>query len=208
MPGSSSAARYSGTPETAIDFDIRQIHEQGFDRFANAVFAGTLSASYWDTLLPQVMNTSSANSPYFRVFQAAQVKLHDKGFLSNSITIHDLILNKCDVHHIFPSNYLKGKGLPRSRYNQIANYALTQTEINIAISDKAPAVYFGQLVEQCRGGAKPYGGITDLSELQTNLAMNCIPASLLHDPNPDYETFLEARRKLMADRIKTYFNTL
>jgi hypothetical protein len=92
-----------------------------------------LSGAFWDALLPQQMNTSSINSPYFKVFQAAQVKMGDKGFLSKDITVNDLILNRSDVHHIFPKKYLKKAGMSKGRYNQIANYALTQSEINIAI---------------------------------------------------------------------------
>lgn len=205
---SALTGRYSGSPESTIDFDIRQMHEQGFDAFGPATFAGELSDAYWDALLPQEMNTSSAPSPYFRVFQAAQTKLGDKGFLSRDITVRDLILNKCDVHHLFPRNHLKGQGLNRGRYNQIANYALAQTEINIAIGDKAPAVYFKELAEQCNGGKKKYGGITDLGELKANLVDSCIPDSLLSETLPDYDSFLEQRRKLMAGKIKTYFQTL
>lgn len=200
--------RYSASPESAFDYDIRQMHEQGFDAYGPATFAGELSDAYWDALLPQEMNTSSSISPYFRVFQAAQVKLHDKGFLSRDITVRDLILNKCDVHHIYPRNYLKGQGLSKGRYNQIANYALAQTEINIAIGDKAPAIYFKKLVEQCRGGKKKYGGITDFEELKANLAETCIPESMLMENAPYYDSFLEERRKLMAVKIKTYFKTL
>src|SRR5690606_21157528 len=37
--------------------------------------------------------TSSASSPYFLVYQAAQVKLGDLGFLSRDITVRDLLLN-------------------------------------------------------------------------------------------------------------------
>lgn len=205
---SALTGRYSGSPESTIDFDIRQMHEQGFDAFGSATFAGELSDAYWDALLPQEMNTSSASSPYFRVFQAAQAKLGDKGFLSRDITVRDLILNKCDVHHLFPRNHLKGQGLNRGRYNQIANYALAQTEINIAIGDKAPAVYFKELAEQCNGGKKKYGGITDLGELKANLVDSCIPDSLLSETLPDYDSFLEQRRKLMAGKIKAYFQTL
>lgn len=205
---SALTGRYSGSPESTFDFDIRQIHEQGFAAFGPATFAGELSDAYWDALLPQEMNTSSSSSPYFRVFQAAQVKLGDKGFLSRDIRVLDLILNKCDVHHLFPRNHLKGQGLNRGRYNQIANYALAQSEINIAIGDKAPAFYFKELRDQCQGGKKKYGGITDLAELKANLTENCIPVSILSDEPHDYDAFLEERRKLMAGKIKTYFKTL
>jgi hypothetical protein len=205
---SALTGRYSGSPESTFDFDIRQMHEQGFEIFGPATFAGELSGAYWDALLPQEMNTSSSASPFFRVFQAAQVKLGDKGFLSRDITVRDLILNKCDVHHLYPQNHLKGQGLTRGRYNQIANYALAQSEINIAIGDKAPAVYFKELVEQCQGGRKKYGGITDLDELRANLSESCIPESMLSASTPDYNGFLEQRRNLMAAKIKVYFQTL
>lgn len=204
---SALTGRYSGSPESTFDYDIRQMHSQGFGVFGPATFAGELSDAYWDALLPQEMNTSSSTSPYFRVFQAAQIKLGDKGFLSRDITVRDLILNKCDVHHLFPRNHLKGQGMSKGRYNQIANYALAQSEINIAIDDKAPEVYFNQLVDQCQGGPKKYGGITDLDELKANLIMNCIPDAMLLG-GVDYDVFLAERRKLMAAKVKRYFNTL
>ncbi len=199
--------RYSGAPESTFDYDIRQMYEQGFDTYGTATFAGELSAAFWDTLLPQQLNTSTASSPYFRVFQAAQVKMNDRGFLSKDITVCDLILNKCDVHHVFPRNHLKRQGLTRARYNQIANYALTQSEINIAIGDKAPSVYFQELANQCNGGKKKYGGIVDLAALKDNLRMNCIPEAML-DQSVDYDAFLDLRRKLMAARMQAYFQML
>ncbi|MFN0084704.1 MAG: hypothetical protein ACKVX9_04890 [Blastocatellia bacterium] len=131
--------------------------------------------------------------------------MHDKGFLSRDITVRDLILNKCDVHHIFPKNHLKGQGLLPGHYNQIANYVITQSEINIAISDKPPEVYFKELAEQCNGGQRKYGGITDLEELRVNLRMNCIPEGALKGEIADYDSFLKQRRSLMAARIRDYF---
>lgn len=143
-----------------------------------------------------------------RVFKAAQVKLGDHGFLSKDIKVLDLILNQGDVHHLYPRNYLKKQGLNRGRYNQIANYAITQSEINIAIGDKAPVVYFEALCNQCDGGPKKYGAITDLDELKANLVENCIPLSMLSGSVLDYSDFLDERRRLMAAKVKTYFNSL
>ena len=65
----------------------------------------------------------------------------------------------------------------------------------IAIGDKAPAVYFKELVEQCQGGKKKYGGITDLGELKANLEESCVPESMFSLNAPDYDAFLEQRRK-------------
>ena len=140
--------------------------------------------------------------------KAAQGKLGGKGFLSRDISVNDLLLNRSDVHHVFPRNHLKQKGLAHGKYNQLANFVLAQSEINIAIGDKAPEIYFAELSNQCEGGPKKYGGITDRTEMYANLRMNCLPESLLDGVIPDYDIFLEQRRKLMALNIKAWFETL
>lgn len=201
-------SRYSGNSDSAFDFDIRQIEVRGLTQYANAVIDAEMTPSFWDSLLPQLMDTASAQSPYFKVFQAAQVKLKDLGFLSRDITAHDLLMNRTDVHHIYPRNYLKGQGLSKTRYNQIANFVLCQTEINIAISDRAPDRYFGEVAAQVRGGPRRYGGIDDEAALRDNLRQNCIPETMLDGDIPTYDDFLEQRRRLMARRIQSYFEKL
>lgn len=201
--------RYAGSPESTFDYDIRQIDSQGMEKYSEAVIGAELPESFWNTLLPQQMDTSAVFSPYFLVYQAAQVKLGDRGFLSRDITVRDLILNRSDVHHLYPKNFLKKKlGLHRSKYNQIANFVLAQSEINIAIGDKDPEIYFEELAMQVDGGKKKYGGITSETEMKANLRMNCLPEMLLHGKIPPYDHFLASRRKLMAQKIKTYFDTL
>jgi len=202
------SGRYAGSPETAFDVDIRQVEARGLVAYAQAVIGAELPESFWSTLLPQEMDTSASRSPYFLVYQAAQVKLADRGFLSRDITVRDLVLNRSDVHHVFPRNHLKKQGLPRGRYNQIANFVVAQNEINIAIGDKAPEVYFRELAEQCNGGRKKYGGITDQAEMRANLRTHSVPVSLLDGEIPGFDDFLELRRRLMAQKIKTYFEGL
>lgn len=200
--------RYSGNPEGPFDFDIKQIEVRGLSAYTEAVIENALPQTFWTNMLPQEMETSSSISPYFMVYQAAQVKLGDKGFLSRDITVQDLILNRSDAHHVFPRNHLKKQGLSRGRYNQIANFVLAQSEINIAIGDKAPEQYFATLAEQCAGGKKKYGGITEIEEMRANLRMSALPETLLDGVIPSYEDFLDQRRKLMAAKLKNYFAKL
>lgn len=200
--------RYSGSPETVFDVDIRQIEARGVLAYTDAVVENELPDSFWTGILPQVMDTSSARSPYFLAYQAAQVKLGDKGFLSRDITVRDLILNRGDVHHVYPQKHLKSEGLSRGRYNQIANFVIAQSEINIAIGAKAPEVYFHELAEQCAGGAVKYGGITDSDEMRANLLVHCVPASMLDGGSHSYNDFLEERRRLMASKMKQWFAAL
>lgn len=159
-------------------------------------------------MLPQLMDTSSSASPYFIAYRAAQAKLGDKGFLSRDITVRDLLLNRSDAHHVFPRNHLKKAGLQRGRYNQIANFVLAQSEINIAIGDDAPEIYFAKLRNQISGGPKLYGGITDKTEMLINMRENCIPEGLLDGTLKSYDDFLAERRFLMTEKIKTWFGGL
>lgn len=200
--------RYTGSPETAFDLDIRQVELRGLASYSETVLESELPASFWTGMLPQLMDSSSSISPLFLAYKAAQEKLGDKGFLSRDITVLDLLKNRSDVHHVYPRNYLKKQGLPRGRYNQIANFVLAQSEINIAIGDRPPEIYFAELAEQCAGGPKKYGGITDLDEMRANLRTSCVPESLVDGEIPTYDEFLEQRRTLMAQKIKTWFESL
>jgi hypothetical protein len=200
--------RYAGSPETAFDVDIRQVDAQGLEKYASLVIASELPDSFWTGMLPQLMDTSSSTSPYFLTYKAAQAKLGDRGFLSKDITVRDLLLNRNDAHHVYPKDHLKKNGLQRGRYNQIANFVIAQSEINISIGNKAPEVYFSELRDQVSGGVKKYGGITDKADLVENLAENCIPDSLLSGTCRSYDDFLSERRILMADKIRTWFASL
>jgi hypothetical protein len=200
--------RYSGSFETQFEQDARMFLEEDPLEYAEQVFTGVLSDAFWDVVLPQNLVSSSGNNQMFHLYKAAQVRLNDKGFFSSDISVKELIEVKSDVHHIFPRDFLKKHGLPQSQYNQIANYVIAQSEINIAISNKEPAVYFHEMQEQVHGGLKKYGNITNPDQLCENLRMNCIPEGVIQMGLDDYPNFLRERRKLMANKIRAYFEGL
>jgi len=200
-------SRYSGSPESQFNIDIRRVYERP-EEYINNVISAELSDTYWTIALPQSMDTSVASSPIFNVFLAAQVKMNDKGFLSKDITVKDLLELKGDIHHIYPKNYLKKQNYNRGMYNQIGNYVMAQSEINIAIGDKEPEKYFSELKKQCETQAAKYGAIIDIEQLKENLKDNCIPITLLYGTSVTYEDFLKERRFLMANKIRNYFELL
>ena len=118
------------------------------------------------------------------------------------------MLNHGDKHHVFPRKHLQGQGMSCGRYNQIANFVISQSEINIAIGGKVPEAYFAEIADQVNGGAKRYGGIVDREQLRENFAQNCLLANLLNGEVPHYDDFLAERRHLMALRIKEWFEML
>lgn len=140
--------RYSSSPESQFDYDIKQTDVRPFEDFLNDVENARLSDAFWNVELLQRLDTSIAGSPVFNVFLASQCKMNVRGFLSTDITVKDLIEQRGDVHHIFPRQYLKDNGLSRGQYNQVANYTYVQAEINIKIGKKAPVDYLGYVLRE------------------------------------------------------------
>lgn len=197
--------RYSGSPESLFDFDIKQISQRPFNEYLKEKEEGELSDAFWNASLPQSLDTSVASSPYFHVFLASQVKANDRGFFSKDVLVSDLISLRGDIHHLFPKDYLKKNGLDRSMYNQIANYVFMQSEINIKVGNKPPKEYFDLIKTQMIDNNKLVSGISTEQELHDNLKMNCIPFELMEMTITDYHDFLSLRRKLMATKMKEYY---
>ncbi len=200
--------RYSGSPESKIDFDIKRIDELGIENHMLNLERAELSDGFWGDGLIQSLNSAIASSPHFNVFLAAQVKNKDKGFLSKEITVADLITHRGDIHHIFPKDFLRKRGLQRREYNQIANYVYMQSEINVKIGNKKPKDYFNLILKQIKDKKMLYGGITNKEELLKNIKENCIPEMILKADIDDYNEFLKQRRKLIAEKIKKYYQGL
>jgi hypothetical protein len=200
--------RYSSSPESIFDRDIKNIANKDFGEYLSDVEQAVLSDTFFDVGLIQNLDTSVSSSPYFNVYLASQVKNKDLGFLSRDITVDALISHHGDIHHIFPKEYLKKYGLKRGRYNQIANYVYMQSEINIQVSSKPPKVYFNEIKEQCSSGNAKYGSICSEEALMENLKMNCIPEDIFHMDIEDYDNFLMERRRLISEKIKDYYYSL
>ena len=163
--------RYSGSPESKFDSDIREINESGIEHVLQDVETAYLSDSFWDSGLIQRLTTAGSSAPALHVFWAAQAKFNDKGFLSRDISVKEMIEHRGDIHHIFLRQYLKENGFSQSQYNQVANYVYVQQEINIKVGKRSPADYIGQIREQCQSGKLAFGGIDNSSCIQYGSAV-------------------------------------
>ena len=200
--------RYSGSPESQFDFDIKQVSKDGAEKILQSIEDGQLSDAFWSAQLIQELDKASVNNPFLNLFFAAQIKAGDKGFLSTDITVGNMIDHRGDIHHLFPREYLKANGFERGDYNQIANFVYAQSEINIKVGKKTPKDYMTEVIKQTKGGKMKYGGIVDEKALTENLKQNCIPSGFEEMEFGDYENFLKERRKLMAKKIKDYYFSL
>lgn len=201
--------RYSSSPESLFDFDSKQVSQKSFADYLKETEEAELSDAFWDVGLPQSLNTSVASSPYFLVFLASQVKANDKGFLSSDVSLQDLIQLRGDIHHLFPKSYLVKNGFNnRNQYNQVANYVYMQSEINIKVGDKSPKDYFALIEDHSVSDKLKITGIANPDELLANLKQHCIPEDIMQMEVANYQDFLVERRKLMAQKIKSYYFSL
>ena len=81
--------------------------------------------------------------------------------------------------------------------------------MNISIGKAAPSDYFGRAARQCQDVRIDVGTICDAAELAENLQTNCIPPDIVNWSIDDYESkFLPVRRKMMAEKIRKYYEAL
>lgn len=99
-----------------------------------------------------------------------------------------------EKHHLFPKAYLSSNGYSDTKINQMANYAYIDWKDNMEILDDAPSKYYPII---CQG--RTQGDILQMEQ------ENALPHGW---ENISYETFLEERRKLMADVIRKGFEVL
>lgn len=202
--------RYSASPESKMDLDIRNINEKGVVAYLEEIEKAELSDAFWSFGLTQKLDTPNISAPALSTYFAAQIVEGNKGLFSATSTVRDLF-GASDVHHIFPKAYLQrvDKLNNRSLYNQVANYTYLDTPINIVIGDKAPNVYFNEAFESAEKNSTVFGYPMTVEELKSNLLANCIPLEIKDwTYNEFIDKFLPERRKMMAKKIESYYNGL
>lgn len=187
--------RYTNSPESQMDRDLREIADKGFFKFFSENDLSFWDETFWEVTLVQNLETTSTSSPYFNVYLAAQIFFSDHALLSTARVV-DLITIVGDVHHIFPKEYLREHG--NASRMQVANCAYLDRPLNILIGRKAPREYFSKALEN----------YSDENDFIKNLEENCIPLEILDMTHEDYAEFLEQRRRLMAHKIQKYYASL
>ena len=202
---SSVTGRYTGSPESALEFDLARFREvsgaEEYVRTLNQICDITLTSDFWSVTLPNDQATSSPRSPSLFAFQAAQVIL-DARVLFSKAKVADLLdpaLNAhrsaVERHHLFPKGYLKTLGVTEVRdTNQIANYALVEWGDNTKISDRSPLEYLPEMQQR-----------VDPAELGRMYHWHALPNGW---ESMEYKAFLEARRDKMAQIIREGFEAL
>jgi len=201
----SMTGRYTNSPETVMEQDLARLRGlslasefvQTLDRVVDAAF----TEDFWNITLPENLATSSARSPSLFAYYAA-LNLLDAKVLFSQMKVNELIdpairgrKASIERHHLFPKAYLEKIGYDSTRdRNQIANYALVEWSDNIDIRATPPSFYYPD-----------YAVRFEADELQQMLYWHALAENWAE---MDYETFLEDRRKRIAQVIKDGFTKL
>ena len=202
---SSLTRRYTGSPESAMEFDLARFRRvKSGDEFLAVlryVSDSTLTNDFWAITLPTELATSSPRSPSLFAYYASLVLLEAQGLFSKQ-KVADLLDPSVhgtralvERHHLFPKAFLKTLGVIDVREtNQIANYALLEWGDNASISDSPPRDYVPVMAKQVTP--------TELSEM---CHWHALPDGW---EGMEYEDFLEQRRELIGKVIEEAYGKL
>jgi hypothetical protein len=203
---SALTGRYTGTPESRVENDLRRLGEafskDQFVAIIEQLISTRLTNDFWEVGVPDALETSSGYSPALFAYHASLNLLGAK-VLFSQLTVSELLdpsihakKASLDRHHLFPRGYLEKIGITGvPKVNQIANYALLEWPDNIAISDQAPEDYFPAL----------FASRTTPGEERRMRFWHALPAGW---EDMEYEKFLAERRLLIAQVIRAGYEKL
>lgn len=202
----SITSRYTGgSPETLMERDLADLRgvtkSEDFLSWIEKVMAAELTADFWAVTLPNWLDTSSPNSPLLYAYNASLNLLNARALFSKKY-MRDVLdpsvkstKSAVERHHLFPKSYLSSLGFKSIREtNQIANFAMVEWNVNIAISNTPPSEYFEE-----------YFKLLNSNERITQSFCHALPEGW---QNMEYKEFLEARRKGIARIILEGFKRL
>lgn len=177
---------YSGSSETALELDIKNINEKTADEALNLLRKrafGTFSLE--GSISPRDFEGKGASSGWFNLLfvHALQSKAVD---WSTEMRIQLTPMTsgfKIEYHHFFPQAQMKNRE-PKELWNSLANLTFITAKTNKIISDRLPSEYVPEL------------GITNE---HLNQQLLPIDATLLELDR--FTEFVEARRLLQAQAL-------
>ena len=110
--------------------------------------------------------------------------------------IHDLDAEEVnlDIHHIFPQDWCKAKGIAAKQFNAIVNKTPISYKANRMIGGVAPSLYIKRIQEN------PQVQIND-DRMDSILASHLIAAEYLRSDN--FQEFYQCRKRSMLSLIET-----
>ena len=163
----------------------------------------TITGDYWTYSLVSALETQKARAPAALAFRAAQVVLGTRALFSDQL-LQNLLDPPADggraaseAHHLFPTAWLNSRGIrDRRLVNQVANLADVGWHENNEIGGRGPADYVPRLRKKLDIDDARWGRMCAEHGLPLGWELM------------EYDEFLRARRRRMADIIRIAFRQL
>lgn len=204
-------SRYTGSGETQLQKDLDRVANlisKDADAFVSTLedaISTELTTDFWTYRIPDALVTSSqALSPAYQCYLAALNNLGAELFMihmkvSQWMNPSMPSIKGMEAHHLFPRKYQENVlgTTDLKRINQAANFAPTDWDTNIFISDRPPAEYWADLVAQRSGG--------DDAWLAKQRYWHSLPEGW---EEMAYDEFLASRRRLISEVVRDGFETI
>ncbi|GEL74104.1 MULTISPECIES: GmrSD restriction endonuclease domain-containing protein [Myxococcus] len=203
---SALTGRYSGSPESAMEFDLARLRQvKDSDAFVAVLAAtcnATLTSDYWTITLPTDLATSAARSPSMFAYFAS-LNLHAAEVLFSRQKVSEWMdavvaqsgTTSLERQPLFSKRLLESQGIgdPRET-SQIANFTVVEWGENAQLAKRAPEEYVQVL-------RKPFSS----KELERMHYWHALPDGW---ERMEYREFLQQRRELMAKVIRDAYSLL
>jgi hypothetical protein len=177
---------FSGSVNTTIDRMIRKASEKpSVKALWNATTKGSLRP-----VKTSNFQTSRLSGPEMALFTAMLSANNARDWCGPDRPLDGSVQGKhaeLQVHHFFPRSLLKKHGVEDHRINTMGNYTVIFADCNLNVGTEEPATY----MERVR--------VTD-----EQLACQCIPLDRGLWRVLNYEKFVAAREKLLAEAANKY----
>jgi hypothetical protein len=177
---------FSGSANTTMDRMIRKVAEKPcIKSLWNATTKGSLKP-----MRSSNFETSRLTGPEMALFTAMLSAGNARDWCGPDRPLDGSVQGKhaeLQVHHFFPRALLKKHGIEDDRINTMGNYTVIFADCNLNVSTEEPATYMDRV---------------KVSDEQ--LVLQCIPLDRGLWRVLNYEKFITAREKLLAEKANKY----
>lgn len=190
-----TTGRYTSSPETVIEADLRRIEDlpQGdsaaFRDFLDGIIDSTFTGDFWKITLPSRLDGTGHKSPALSAYWAALSILNAEVLFSNT-GVRDLLRPERASKAVQERQSL----FPHLQSRHIANFVFAEWPVGLRAGEKAPAAHWNEAIETLGEERR-----------KRHMYWHALPSGWHAD---DHGKFLERRRHLMAVMVRDAFRHL
>jgi hypothetical protein len=197
--------RYSSSPESTFEADLTRVRDlpdgDRFCKWLDDMVATSFTPDYWTVRLPNEFDNAATRSPALAAYHAALILLDARALFSQTKVsdLFDPIIRaegRLAIRHpLFAKDYLREQGITATRtVNKIANLTVMERSGSAGPEAKSPHEHW-----------PTYAAMTEPRVLERMQDWHALPPGW---ESMEFEQFLSARRKLMAQVVREGFEQL